>query len=219
MRHADRIRDRSSVAIVDYLRRGLATPSVGSSRRPTGRSNPMSSISHTILITRDSCSTKPAIRIRTAMARGPALTAVAEGLEHGIQPAAVGGDPAESPRRRHRSRTCGPTSLPPCTPTSSKATSRCTRCSGQRGATADPDILSRVFHSQQVPPAGFNRGHLSDPELRSADRRSHARDDDRRAPRALRRSAATRRRARSLHQPLARDEHRHRAARDHAASA
>ncbi len=33
------------------------------------------------------------------------------------------------------------------------------------GATADPDILRRVFHSQQVPPAGFNRGHLSDPEL------------------------------------------------------
>ena len=33
------------------------------------------------------------------------------------------------------------------------------------GATADPDILSRVFHSRQVPPAGFNRGHLSDPEV------------------------------------------------------
>ena len=33
------------------------------------------------------------------------------------------------------------------------------------GATADPDILSRIFHSRQVPPMGFNRGHLSDPEL------------------------------------------------------
>ena len=33
------------------------------------------------------------------------------------------------------------------------------------GATADPDILRRVFHSQQVPPAGFNRGHFSDPEV------------------------------------------------------
>lgn len=33
------------------------------------------------------------------------------------------------------------------------------------GATADPDMLRRVFHSQQLPPAGFNRGHLSDPEL------------------------------------------------------
>jgi peptide/nickel transport system substrate-binding protein len=30
------------------------------------------------------------------------------------------------------------------------------------GASADPDILRRVFHSQQVPPAGFNRGHLKD---------------------------------------------------------
>ena len=33
------------------------------------------------------------------------------------------------------------------------------------GATADPDILSRIYHSRQVPPAGFNRGHVSDPEL------------------------------------------------------
>ena len=33
------------------------------------------------------------------------------------------------------------------------------------GAAADPDILRRVFHSQQVPPAGFNRGHLTDAVL------------------------------------------------------
>ncbi len=33
------------------------------------------------------------------------------------------------------------------------------------GAAADPDILRRVFHSQQVPPVGFNRGHLVDAEL------------------------------------------------------
>jgi peptide/nickel transport system substrate-binding protein len=31
------------------------------------------------------------------------------------------------------------------------------------GAVADPDILRRVFHSNQTPPAGFNRGHFSDP--------------------------------------------------------
>lgn len=30
------------------------------------------------------------------------------------------------------------------------------------GALADPDILRRVFHSAQVPPSGFNRGHFSD---------------------------------------------------------
>jgi peptide/nickel transport system substrate-binding protein len=33
------------------------------------------------------------------------------------------------------------------------------------GASADPDILSRAFHSRQVPPTGFNRGRLSDPEV------------------------------------------------------
>lgn len=31
------------------------------------------------------------------------------------------------------------------------------------GAVADPDILRRVFHSQQMPPAGFNRGYYSNP--------------------------------------------------------
>lgn len=30
---------------------------------------------------------------------------------------------------------------------------------------ADPDILRRVFHSAQVPPEGLNRGHFSDPDL------------------------------------------------------
>jgi peptide/nickel transport system substrate-binding protein len=30
------------------------------------------------------------------------------------------------------------------------------------GAAIDPDILRRVFHSNQVPPAGFNRGHFMD---------------------------------------------------------
>jgi len=33
------------------------------------------------------------------------------------------------------------------------------------GAMADPDILRRVFHSDQVPPAGFNRGHFRDPQV------------------------------------------------------
>jgi peptide/nickel transport system substrate-binding protein len=33
------------------------------------------------------------------------------------------------------------------------------------GAVLDPDILRRVFHSDQVPPAGFNRGHYSNPEV------------------------------------------------------
>lgn len=33
------------------------------------------------------------------------------------------------------------------------------------GALADPDILRRVFHSSQVPPAGFNRGHYGNPQV------------------------------------------------------
>jgi peptide/nickel transport system substrate-binding protein len=33
------------------------------------------------------------------------------------------------------------------------------------GSLADPDILRRVFHSNQMPPAGFNRGHYSNLEV------------------------------------------------------
>jgi peptide/nickel transport system substrate-binding protein len=33
------------------------------------------------------------------------------------------------------------------------------------GAVIDPDILRRVFHSTQVPPAGFNRGYYRNPEV------------------------------------------------------
>ena len=32
-------------------------------------------------------------------------------------------------------------------------------------AMADPDILRRVFHSNQIPPAGFNRGRFNDPKV------------------------------------------------------
>jgi peptide/nickel transport system substrate-binding protein len=33
------------------------------------------------------------------------------------------------------------------------------------GSLADPDILRRVFHSNQTPPSGFNRGYFSDAEV------------------------------------------------------
>ncbi len=33
------------------------------------------------------------------------------------------------------------------------------------GSVVDPDILRRVFHSQQIPPAGFNRGYYSNPKV------------------------------------------------------
>lgn len=46
-------------------------------------------------------------------------------------------------------------------------------------ALADPDMLRRVFHSQQTPPAGFNRGHFNDPEVdRVIDEASKATDYD-----------------------------------------
>ena len=35
------------------------------------------------------------------------------------------------------------------------------------GALADPDILRRVFHSTQTPPSGFNRGYFNDPRVDS----------------------------------------------------
>jgi peptide/nickel transport system substrate-binding protein len=47
------------------------------------------------------------------------------------------------------------------------------------GAVADPDILRRVFHSGQVPPAGFNRGFFKDPRVDSLlDAASSTADDD-----------------------------------------
>ena len=47
------------------------------------------------------------------------------------------------------------------------------------GALVDPDILRRVFHSTQVPPAGFNRGFYANPEVdRWLDLASAASSDD-----------------------------------------
>ena len=46
------------------------------------------------------------------------------------------------------------------------------------GAMSDPDILRRVFHSNQIPPVGFNRGHFSDAAVDHAlDEASQATDD------------------------------------------
>jgi peptide/nickel transport system substrate-binding protein len=49
------------------------------------------------------------------------------------------------------------------------------------GALADPDILRRVFHSNQVPPAGFNRGRYSNPQVdRLLDEAGNTVDEQRR---------------------------------------
>jgi peptide/nickel transport system substrate-binding protein len=51
------------------------------------------------------------------------------------------------------------------------------------GAVADPDILRRVFHSAQVPPSGFNRGFYRDPRVdRLLDAAAAAEDDQSRKP-------------------------------------
>jgi peptide/nickel transport system substrate-binding protein len=48
------------------------------------------------------------------------------------------------------------------------------------GSLADPDILRRVFHSNQVPPEGFNRGHYSNPEVDHLLDEASASSDERR---------------------------------------
>jgi peptide/nickel transport system substrate-binding protein len=51
------------------------------------------------------------------------------------------------------------------------------------GAVADPDILRRVFHSGQVPPSGFNRGFFRDARVdRLLDAAAAADGDDQRRP-------------------------------------
>jgi peptide/nickel transport system substrate-binding protein len=46
------------------------------------------------------------------------------------------------------------------------------------GALADPDILRRVFASTQMPPVGFNRGHFSDPQVDALIARATRSTDD-----------------------------------------
>ena len=49
------------------------------------------------------------------------------------------------------------------------------------GAVADPDILRRIFHSDQIPPGGFNRGRYTNPEVdRLLDEATRATDESER---------------------------------------
>ena len=63
--------------------------------------------------------------------------------------------------------TSGPTSSLRSTPTCCPGNFQLYTLQWTAGALADPDILRRVFHSTQVPPIGFNRGHYSNPEVDS----------------------------------------------------
>ena len=50
------------------------------------------------------------------------------------------------------------------------------------GSLADPDILRRVFHSDQIPPLGFNRGYYNNPDVdRLIDRATQSTDEAERA--------------------------------------
>jgi peptide/nickel transport system substrate-binding protein len=50
------------------------------------------------------------------------------------------------------------------------------------GSLADPDMLRRVFHSDQTPPLGFNRGYYNNPAVdRLIDRATRSRDETERA--------------------------------------
>jgi peptide/nickel transport system substrate-binding protein len=50
------------------------------------------------------------------------------------------------------------------------------------GALVDPDILRRVFHSDQIPPNGFNRGYYRNPEVdRLLDQATQSTDEAERA--------------------------------------
>ena len=74
------------------------------------------------------------------------------------------------------------------------------------GALVDPDILRRVFHSSQMPPAGFNRGFYGNPEVdRLLDAASAATSDEERR-RVYARGAATGGQRRGLHPGLEQDE-------------
>ena len=50
------------------------------------------------------------------------------------------------------------------------------------GSLVDPDILRRVFHSDQIPPLGFNRGYYRNPQVdRLLDRATQSTSEDERA--------------------------------------
>ncbi len=116
------------------------------------------------------------------------LPPVAEDVDVRGLPAAGGGHPAGSRARRHRARRA--------------VVGVRRRCSADvlRGnfqmytlqwvGVTDPDILRRVFHSKQAPPAGFNRVRYSNPDVdRLIDDGRGGRSTSR-ARRALRRGAA-----------------------------
>ena len=144
-------------------------------RRSPGRSSRTSSRSPTIRPGRARCSTRPAIRTPTATARAA--------LQLSLKVSNIEFNRLQSSVIQQNLRAVG---IALDVRTYEFATLYADVLKGNfqlftlqwvGGAVADPDILRRVFHSSQMPPAGFNRGLLP----RSA-RRSAARRGDRRRP-------------------------------------
>ena len=149
-------------AIVDYLRRGLARPAVGILPPGRGPSSPTCSSSHSIAIARalldeagypdpDGDGPAPRLRLTLKVSTNEFIRLQAAVIQQDLRQVGIELD-VRSLRVRHALRG-----------RAARATSSCSRCSGW--AVSDPDILRRVFHSQQVPPAGFNRGLYSNPEV------------------------------------------------------
>ena len=149
-------------AIVDHLRRGLARPAVGSgsvagvglrARRPPVHLRPGAG-----------AGAAGRSRLSRPGRRRPAAppAAVAEDLDQRGDAAAVDRDPADLQRvgidldvRSYEFATFYADVL--------QGHFQMFTLQWVGGALVDPDILRRVFHSTQVPPAGFNRGYYSNP--------------------------------------------------------
>ena len=125
-------------AIVDYLRRGLATPAVGMLSPTNWAFEPDVFDFDYDPDTREACSTRPAIRDPDGDGPRPRLSLslkVSSTEFNRLQSAVIQQnlrDVGIDARRRDR------TSSPRCMPTSSRATFRCTRCSGPAARRPTP---------------------------------------------------------------------------------
>ncbi len=191
-------------AIVDYLRRGLAQPAVrraaAASRGPSSRTSASSP--------RPGAREGAARRGRLSRSRRRRPAAAPAPVAEDRRPTSTSGC-----RRPSSSRTCAQVGIDLDVRSYEFATFFADVLKGnfqmftlQWVGVTDPDILRRVFHSQQVPPVGFNRGLLQQSGGRSADRSGQRGADRRGAAEVLQRGAEDDRRGRAVHQPLEQDE-------------